>query len=133
VSGVLLFDGDCSFCTWTATWAERRLPPGNRVEAWQLAGDLSRYELTEAQVARAAYWIDDEGRAHRGHLAVAETWRAIGGLWHVLGTAIRVPPLSWPAAGVYAFVARIRHRLPGSTPACQAPRGSRSGQQDPST
>jgi predicted DCC family thiol-disulfide oxidoreductase YuxK len=122
VGGVLIFDGDCAFCTWTARWAERRLPRGTRVEPWQFVPDLAVFGLTEREVAAAAYWIDDEGRTHRGHLAVAETWRAIGGGWRHLGTAIRVPPLSWLAAGVYALVARIRHRLPGSTPACRTPR-----------
>jgi predicted DCC family thiol-disulfide oxidoreductase YuxK len=122
VGGLLIFDGDCAFCTWTARWAERRLPRSARVQPWQFVSDLPAFGLTDRDVAAAAYWIDDEGRAHRGHLAVAETWRAIGGGWRFLGTAIRVPPLSWLAAGVYAMVARIRHRLPGSTPACRTPR-----------
>jgi predicted DCC family thiol-disulfide oxidoreductase YuxK len=120
VGRVLIFDGECAFCTWTAEWAERRLPPGDRVEPWQLIPDLSPYGLTEQDTAEAAYWIDGDGRAHRGHLAVAEAWRAIGGGWRLLGTTIRVPPLSWVAAGVYALTARIRHRLPGSTPACRS-------------
>ncbi|HEV3475234.1 MAG TPA: DUF393 domain-containing protein [Actinomycetota bacterium] len=122
MGGLLIFDGDCGFCTWTATWAERRLPPGNRVEPWQLVPDLSRYGLAEADVARAAYWIDAQGRSYQGHLAVAETWMAIGGGWRLLGRAIRVPPLSWLAAAIYAFISRIRHRLPGSTPACRTKR-----------
>ena len=122
MTGLLLFDGDCGFCTWTAEWARRRLPERVEVKPWQFVEDLSGYGLAEADVARFAYWIDADGRAHRGHLAVAETWRAIGGGWGVLGTLISMPPYSWVAAGVYAIVSRIRHRLPGSTPACRRPR-----------
>ena len=119
MGGTLIFDGDCSFCTWSAEWARRRLPPGSDTTPWQFVEDLSRYGLTEHDAARFAYWIDADGRAHRGHLAVAETWRAIGGGWGLLGIMIRVPPISWLAAGVYAMVSRIRHRLPGATPACR--------------
>jgi predicted DCC family thiol-disulfide oxidoreductase YuxK len=119
---LLIFDGDCAFCTWTARWAERRLPRSVRIEPYQWIPDLSVHGLTEADAARAAYWIDGEGRAHRGWRAVAETFRAIGGSWGVIGTMMRVPPLSWLSVGVYALVARTRHRLPGSTPACRRPR-----------
>jgi predicted DCC family thiol-disulfide oxidoreductase YuxK len=122
VRGTLIFDGDCAFCTWTAEWARRRLPREVNVTPWQFVEDLSRYGLTEDDVRRFAYWVAADGRAHRGHLAVAETWRAIGGGWGLLGSLIRISPFSWLAAAVYALVSRIRHRLPGSTPACQGRR-----------
>ena len=116
-SGLLLFDGGCGFCTRAARWVDRRLPPGPRVLPWQRIPDLSRYRLTEEQAASAAWWIDEEGRAHRGHLAVAEALRAIRGPWGLVGSAIRVPPIRWLAAGIYALVARLRGHLPGTTPA----------------
>jgi predicted DCC family thiol-disulfide oxidoreductase YuxK len=122
VRAVLIFDGDCGFCTWTAEWARRRLPLDVDVTPWQFVEDLSRYGLTQDDVARYAYWVDEHGRSHRGHLAVAEAWRAMGGVWRVLGAVIHVPPVSWLAAVVYSFISRIRHRLPGSTPACRSPR-----------
>lgn len=115
--GVLLFDGGCGFCTRVARWVDRRLPPGHRVVPWQRIPDLSRYGLTGEQAASAAWWIDEEGRAHRAHLAVAEALRAIGGPWSLVGPAIRVPPIRWLAGGVYALVARFRGHLPGTTPA----------------
>ena len=115
---MLIFDGACGFCTRVARWVERRLPPDARVLPWQRIRDLSRCGLTEEEAASAAWWIDEEGRAHRGHLAAAETLRAIGGgWWRHLGSAIRVPPVRWLAAGVYALVARVRGHLPGTTPA----------------
>ncbi|MGH9170291.1 MAG: hypothetical protein ACRD0Z_05400, partial [Acidimicrobiales bacterium] len=39
------------------------------------------------------------------------------------GRALSVPPLRWLAAAVYPVVARVRHRLPGGTPACRVPVG----------
>jgi predicted DCC family thiol-disulfide oxidoreductase YuxK len=115
-NGFLVFDGACGFCTRVARWVERRVPPGTRVVPWHRVRDLSRCGLTEEEAASAAWWIDAEGRRHRGHLAVAEALRAIGGGWRPVGAAIRVPPIRWLAAGVYELVARIRGHLPGTTP-----------------
>jgi predicted DCC family thiol-disulfide oxidoreductase YuxK len=72
-------------------------------------------------VATAAYWIDSAGGLHRGALAISEALRAAGGAWGMIGWLSSRPPLSWLARGVYSVVARNRHRLPGSTPACRLP------------
>ena len=78
--------------------------------------------VTEAEVTTAAYWIDDTGGRHRGADGVARALEAAGGSWGMLGRVVGRPPLVWAARGVYAVVARNRHRLPGSTPACRLPR-----------
>src|SRR2546430_11445832 len=53
VSGsVLVFDGDCGFCTASARFLERYIRPPARVVAWQHA-DLAEIGLTRAQGARA--------------------------------------------------------------------------------
>ena len=116
---VLIFDGECGFCTWAARWAERRLPPGTGILPYQRVRDPSAYGLTDEEIAGAAYWIDARGRPHRGHLAAAGTFRAIGGAWTTIGSLIREPPISWLAAWIYEIVSRNRHRLPGSVPACR--------------
>jgi predicted DCC family thiol-disulfide oxidoreductase YuxK len=116
---VLIFDGECGFCTWCAAWAERRLPPGATTMPWQWVDDPSAYGLTREELAEAAYWVDGRGRAHRGHLAVAETFRAIGGAWRIVGDLIRSRGVSPIAAGVYEVVSRNRGNLPGATPACR--------------
>jgi predicted DCC family thiol-disulfide oxidoreductase YuxK len=114
--GSLIFDGECPFCTMTARWAERRLPSGAEVVPYQEIEDPQALGLTRRQLAGAAWWIDPRGGTHRGHLAVAETFRAIGGPWAVVGDLLRVPPTSWVAELVYEVVSRNRHRLPGTTP-----------------
>jgi predicted DCC family thiol-disulfide oxidoreductase YuxK len=116
---VLIFDGECGFCTWAARWVERRLPRGTGIMPYQRVPDPSAYGLTGEEIAGAAYWIDARGRPHRGHLAAAETFRAIGGAWATIGSLIGEPPISWLAAGFYEVVSRNRHRLPGSVPACR--------------
>ncbi|MEQ8840875.1 MAG: DUF393 domain-containing protein [Acidimicrobiales bacterium] len=117
---MLVFDGDCGFCTSSARWIETRLPDQIAVVPWQSC-DLVELGLTESDVTTAAYWIDESGTAHRGHRAVGLSLTTAGGVWAVVGRAIITPPISWLAAPVYALVARNRHRLPGATDACRLP------------
>jgi predicted DCC family thiol-disulfide oxidoreductase YuxK len=102
--------------------ARRRLPPSVEVVPWQWVTDLSAFGLTREDTARHAYWVDGDGRAHRGHLAVAAALEAMGGIWRVAGHAIRLPVIRTMAAGAYDLIAEHRHRLPGGTPACRLPR-----------
>ena len=117
---MLVFDGDCGFCTASARWIEARLPTGTPVEPWQSL-DLETLGLTEPDVTTAAYWIDDSGHAHRGHDGIGRALIIAGGFWAVIGRIIITPPVSWPARPVYALIAKNRHRLPGSTDACKLP------------
>jgi predicted DCC family thiol-disulfide oxidoreductase YuxK len=118
VRPMLIFDGDCGFCTTTANWAGRRLPDDVRVVAWQFV-ELDDLGLTVDDVTTAAWWVDRWGHAHRGAQAAARALVAMGAPWAALGWIGRVPPASWVAAGLYRLVARYRYRLPGGTPACR--------------
>jgi predicted DCC family thiol-disulfide oxidoreductase YuxK len=115
---MLIFDGDCSFCTSSAHWIRRRLPPPAQVEPWQRL-DLDAYGLTQRDVTTAAYWVDERGRRFRGHRSIGKALMAAGGIWKPIGALILVPPISWLAALGYAIVARNRSRLPGGTPECK--------------
>jgi len=108
--GVLVYDGDCGFCTSAARWA------GGERAAWQElgAGRLARLGLTVEEARDAAWWVDETGR-YRGHLAIGHALAERS----PLGRALLVPPLSWLGAAVYPLAARWRHRLPGGTPACR--------------
>lgn len=118
---LLIFDGDCAFCT---TWVARLrawLPafPEAQPSQWT---DLSAYALSAEDVARYAWYITPR-RQFGGHLAFSALLRSQPrfGL-RLLGWLIATPPWSWLAAAGYDFVARFRHRLPGGTPACEMPR-----------
>ncbi|MGF1599002.1 MAG: thiol-disulfide oxidoreductase DCC family protein [Acidimicrobiales bacterium] len=117
---LLVFDGDCGFCTRAAGWIERRLPAEVEVSPWQSL-HLAALDLTVGDVTTAAYWVDADGRHHRGHRAVARALIAAGGLWAPVGRLIGHRAVSWLAAGVYTLVARYRHHLPGATDACRLP------------
>ena len=117
---MLVFDGDCGFCTSSARWIEARLPADVAVEPWQ-ACDLDDLGLTEAEFATAAYWIDADGVAHRGHHAIGRSLMAADGFWGLIGRLLVNPPISWLAAPAYALLAKYRYRLPGATDACRLP------------
>lgn len=115
---MLVFDGDCGFCTSSARWIERRLPSDVAVEPWQSL-DLDVLGLTAADVTAAAWWLEPDGRRHRGHAAIGRALIAAGGRWRLIGRVIVTPPTSWVALLVYALVARNRHHLPGATDQCR--------------
>ncbi len=89
---MLIYDGDCGFCTLSAEWAERRLPPGTPVVPWQTIADLGAHGLTHQDVTTAAYWVDEHGGTHRGERGVGKALMA------------------------------MRYRLPGGSATCRLPR-----------
>jgi len=115
---ILIFDGDCGFCTASARWIERRLPDDAAVESWQ-ALDLAELHLTEHDVTTAAWWVDEGGTKHRGHAAIGRALINAGGIWGAIGRLIITPPVSWIARPGYWLIARNRHRLPGATESCR--------------
>ena len=121
---MLIYDGDCGFCTTSARWIERRLPADVAVVSWQSLDDLAPMGLTLDDVAAAAWWVEPPRSPLGGHLAIGAALRAVGGAWGLVGRALLAPPLRWIGAPVYRLVARYRYRLPGGTAACRidAPR-----------
>jgi predicted DCC family thiol-disulfide oxidoreductase YuxK len=113
---VLVYDGDCAFCTSCARLLERLAPAGDIV-AWQLT-DLTELGLTEQQATAAVQWVQLDGAVRSGHEAIAGILSTAGPIWKVLGRMILLPGISWIAARVYRLVADNRYRLPGGTPAC---------------
>ncbi len=118
---ILVYDGDCAFCT---TWVNRlRKTLGVFPEAqpWQWL-DLEKLHLTDSE-ARSAAWFFRGGRVYRGHAAfgaILRMQRSLG--LRFLGNLLVTPPFSWVARAGYFFIARYRHRLPGGTPACAMPK-----------
>jgi predicted DCC family thiol-disulfide oxidoreductase YuxK len=116
---LLIYDGDCGFCTSSARWAESRWNGDARALPWQRA-DLDALGLTREEANATAWWIDEGGRRFHGHLAIAHSLAAGTGWSAALGRALLHPPFTWIGAVVYPVISRYRHRLPGGTPACRA-------------
>lgn len=122
---VLLFDGDCAFCTRTAEIIRTQIPASGTVEPWQFA-DLAALGTTQAQAEHEVVWIGRDGRVYGGAQAIAHLLIDAGRWWVVLGWTLRIPPFRWIAHLLYRLVAVNRHRLPGGTPACALPPAERA-------
>jgi predicted DCC family thiol-disulfide oxidoreductase YuxK len=118
----LIYDGDCGFCTSSATWVSRHWTGAASPVAvpWQELSveRVAELELDRDDFARSAWWIDGN-RVDGGSRAIARALQATHGPWAVAGWVLLVPPISWVAPLGYRVVAHHRHRLPGGTPACK--------------
>jgi predicted DCC family thiol-disulfide oxidoreductase YuxK len=124
---LLVYDGDCAFCTSAARWAERGWRGAATAVSWQVLGDdgLAARGLTAGQARAAAWWVGGDGTVSRGHRAIGEALAAGRGWRHAAGVAVLHPPVGWVASAAYPLVVRFRHRLPGATATCrvEAPTG----------
>jgi predicted DCC family thiol-disulfide oxidoreductase YuxK len=117
---VLVFDGDCAFCTTCVRFIERFVPTTAEVVPWQFA-DLAALGTTADRAQRELLWIHPSGNVDGGAAAVAALLVDAGGAWRLAGWLMRRPVLNRIADGMYRLVAANRHRLPGGTPACALP------------
>ena len=117
---VLVFDGDCGFCTTVARHFEKRSLTPLTIAAWQLA-DLGALGLTETQASAQVYLVTERG-AFGGAECFAELMRIQGDPFHrFVAWGMRLPGIRKLFAWGYRRVAANRHKLPGGTPACALP------------
>lgn len=117
---VLIFDGDCGFCTTTANYVVKRSKTPIEAHAWQLI-DVTVYGILQPQAIERVYLIDN-GHAYGGHEAFAQILQLQkSALLSAIAFLLVVPPLCWLSRIAYTLIARYRHKLPGGTPACKMP------------
>lgn len=118
---LLVFDGDCAFCT---TWVNRLrawLPRPPEAVPWQWS-DLDALGLTQQDVTDFAWYLTRR-HSYAGALAFAALLRDQPRVsLRFAGNLLATPPFSIVAALGYNVIARYRHLLPGGTPACALPR-----------
>ncbi|MEW2256843.1 DUF393 domain-containing protein [Streptomyces sp. NPDC047869] len=123
---VLVYDGDCGFCTASVTLARRWIGPRCDITARQWA-DLEALGVTQERAEYEALWVTPDGTVYGGARAVAKLLSSARGGWPVVGAVLQLAPARRLAHGVYRAIAHNRHRLPGSTPACSLPAGRGPG------
>ncbi|MFJ9616235.1 thiol-disulfide oxidoreductase DCC family protein [Streptomyces noursei] len=121
---VLVYDGDCGFCTTSVRFAERHIRPHCRITAWQFA-DLEELGVTQQRAEHEVLWITPTGTVHGGARAVAKVLLNAGGPWAVAGAVLTLPAVRWFAHAAYRLIADNRHRMPGGTAACALPANAR--------
>lgn len=121
---LLIFDGDCAFCTSSVRFIERRIRRHPRIQPWQRS-DLAGLGLTQEQCETAVQLIEN-GRVTSAHVAVARLLIYGKRGWAVLGYLLLVPGIKQIAGVVYRWVAKNRDRMPGGTAECALPQSERT-------
>jgi len=121
---LLIFDGDCAFCTSSVRFIERRIRRHPRIQPWQRS-DLAGLGLTQEQCESAVQLIEN-GRVTSAHVAVARLLIYGKRGWAVLGYLLLVPGIKQIAGVVYRWVAKNRDRMPGGTAECALPQSERT-------
>lgn len=123
---VLVFDGDCGFCTKSVEVMERWIDPDVEITAWQHA-DLAELGVTEERAMHEVLLVTPVGDVYGGAEAVAKLLAHRRGVWTVPGAVLQVPPVNLLAEKAYRLIADNRYKLPGGTPACALPPDQRPG------
>jgi predicted DCC family thiol-disulfide oxidoreductase YuxK len=106
---VLVFDGECAFCSRLADWVRRHDLAGRiSVRPNQEAGLIDSLGLTRAEVDRASWAVEPGGQRFEGAAAISRVLRELDGWWRVLGGLYEVPPVRWLEDAYYRRVARRR-------------------------
>lgn len=117
---VLVFDGDCAFCTATVDQLRRFVRPRATIVPWQRT-DLDLLGLTADQCRRSIQWVPAGSPIAAGGAAAAAVLCTGRQPWPLVGRAMQLPLINVLVEAVYRIVAANRYRLPGSTPACRLP------------
>lgn len=122
--GILIFDGDCAFCTSAVQRLEKSMERFPRAVPWQHI-DFADYGLSLEDVTESAWIVDTRAPQRlwgRGDLASAmlRGQRSFALRW--LGHMSALPGVRQLSSVIYGQISKHRHQLPGGTPACALPR-----------
>ena len=116
---LMIFDGDCGFCTASVNVIKRWIKPDCDIEPWQFTA-IEQFNLVPEECSTAVQYVDAERRVHSGSRAVMRMLRDAPLPWPVIGAIGDAPGIAWIADRTYKWIAINRYKLPGSTPACEA-------------
>lgn len=115
---MLVFDGDCGFCTRAAQWLVRRTRPRAAVVPWQALA-LKRWGLDEDECRAAVQFVSASGQVSSGAAAVAGVLSTAHSPWPLAARTINSALIAPLAQRVYVYVAAHRGSLPGATQSCR--------------
>ena len=108
---MIVYDGDCGFCTWAVSLGTRWLAPVPVVPYQQ--APLPSLGLSLAEVSAAVQWVVPGSPPVAGHRAIAAWLLASGFPWSVAGRVLLLPVVSPVAGWIYRVISANRGRIPG--------------------
>jgi predicted DCC family thiol-disulfide oxidoreductase YuxK len=106
---VLVYDGECEFCSRLARWVEQHDREHRVVvRPSQESGVTDALGLTQEEVGRAAWAVEPGGRRFEGAAAINRLLRELGGAWRLAASLYAVAPLRSVEDAYYKRVARRR-------------------------
>ena len=121
MAGIILFDGTCAFCERSVRFIASRDPEAyfrfGASQTPKAAELLARFGVTRDS-ARSIVLIDDE-RIHLRSTAVLRIASRLTFPWRLAAVCLWVPSPIRDA--IYRVVAAVRHRLAGTSNACEVP------------
>lgn len=121
---LLIFDGDCAFCTKCVLWGGKRLNPWLETKASQTLNPAD-FGLTPEDFKKSIWLVNPQNTGQKplgANRAVAKILQEQHNvLWRALGIVLDIWWIRPIARGTYFLVAKNRGRLPGATAECQLP------------
>lgn len=119
--GVVLFDGTCAFCERSVRFIATRDPHAYfRFGASQTpAAHALLADFGETRASTKSIVLIEDGRLYRKSTAVLRIARRLSPPWSFAAIFLAVPPVLRDAA--YDVVAAVRHRIAGTSNACEIP------------
>ena len=106
---ILVYDGECEFCTRLALWVERHDRAGRiEVKPNQEPGLIEQLGLSREEVVRASWAVEPGGRRLEGAAGINRVLGELGGGWRVLASLYGVAPIRWVEDRYYRRVSRRR-------------------------
>ena len=118
---LLIYDGDCAFCSSSIRFIQKVLRRPPNMEPFQFI-DTKAFGLTKNECSEEIKFVDADGQVYGGEKAYQMLLKRDGGLLAALGSLLRLPGITQVMGVVYRWVAKNRHSLPGGTPTCSLPR-----------
>ena len=115
---IVIYDGDCAFCSSAARFAQRRVAPNLNYSPYQLT-ELAKHGISTEQARSSLKFVTDSNDVLSAHLAVSQIMRNGNKVWRLVGIISTLPIVRSLAALGYMVPAKYRHKLPGGTATCK--------------
>jgi predicted DCC family thiol-disulfide oxidoreductase YuxK len=115
---ILLFDGDCAFCSSSIRLIMRVIKKHPEIKPYQWI-DLTNYGISKEECTKSIQFYKSESKRFSGAQAFAQFLILSNYPWKILGFTLELPLIKGISKLLYGVVARNRYRLPGGTPECK--------------